>query len=93
MVVTDLPPYFTKIIGNNSANVHRIPTNLGIEILHDEPFNYTKLQFDWSTHLHFMADFVKCAKRRSKTKIKLFSGMDLGFIKGGGGLICKSCWN
>ena len=26
--VTDLRPYFTQIIGNNSVNVHRIPTNL-----------------------------------------------------------------
>ena len=32
MGVTDLRPYFTKIIGHNSVNVHRIPTKLGTEI-------------------------------------------------------------
>ena len=30
MGVTDLRPYFTHIIGHNSANVHRIPTKLGM---------------------------------------------------------------
>ena len=32
MGATDLRPYFTKIIGNNSVNVHRILTKLGTEI-------------------------------------------------------------
>ena len=29
---------------------------------------YTTFQLDWSTRLHFMADFVKCAKSRRKKK-------------------------
>ena len=43
-------------------NVHRIPTKRGSEIHLNEPFKYTKCQLDWSTCLHFMADFVKCVK-------------------------------
>ena len=34
----------------------------------DEPFRCTKFQPDWSTHSRFMADFAKCAKRRSRRK-------------------------
>ena len=32
MGVTDLRPYFTRIIDHNSVNVHRIPTKIGTEI-------------------------------------------------------------
>ena len=42
--VTDLRPYFTQIIGNNSVNVHRIPTKLGTKIRLNEPFKYTNFQ-------------------------------------------------
>ena len=38
VVVTDLRPYFTHIIGHNSVNVHRIPTKVGTEIRLNEPF-------------------------------------------------------
>ena len=53
-------------------NVHRIPTNVGTKIWYNEPFKYAKCQLGRSTYLHFMADFVKCAKRsrRKKTKQK-----------------------
>ena len=67
MGVTDLRPYFTQIIGNNSVNVHRIPTRVGTEIRLKLPFKYAKFQPDCSTHSCFMADFAKCAKRRKKT--------------------------
>ena len=60
--VTDLPPYFTQIIGHNSVNVHRIPTKVGTEIRLNEPFKCAKFQSNPSTHLCFMADFAKCAK-------------------------------
>ena len=66
--VTDLRPYFTQIIGHNSVNVHRIPTKFGTEVCLNEPFTCAKFQPDWSTHLCFMADFAKCAKRRSRRK-------------------------
>ena len=66
--VTDLRPNFTQIIGHNSVNVHRIPTNLGTEIRLNEPFKCAKFQPDWSTNLCFMADFAKCVKRRSRRK-------------------------
>ena len=68
MGVTDLRPYFTQIIGHNSVNVHRIPTNLSTEIRFNEPFKCTKFQPDWSTNSRFMADFAKCAKRRSRRR-------------------------
>ena len=67
MSVTDLQPYFTQIIGYNSMNVHRIPTNLGTEIGLNEPIKYTKFQPNWSTHSCFIADFAKCAKRRGRS--------------------------
>ena len=60
--VTDLQPYFTHIIGDNSVNVHRIPTKVGIEIHLNEPFMCAKFQPDWSTHSCFIPDFAKCAK-------------------------------
>ena len=66
MGVTDLRPYFTQIIGHNSVNVHQIPTKRGTEIHLNEPFMYSKFQLDQSTCLHFMAYFVKCAKRKGK---------------------------
>ena len=78
MGVTDLRPYFTQIIDHNSVNVHRIPTKRGTEILFyffgteirlNEPFMYTKFQLDRSTRLHFIADFVKCAKRSRRKKL------------------------
>ena len=68
MGVTDLRTYFTQVIGHNSVNVHQIPTKLGTEIRLNETFTYTKFQLDQSTCLHFMADFVKCAKRRKKNQ-------------------------
>ena len=37
MGVTDLQPYFTQTIGNNSVNVNRIPTKLGTEVRLNEP--------------------------------------------------------
>ena len=70
MGVTDLRPYFTKIIGHNSVNVHRIPIKLGTEIRLNEPFKCVKVQPDWSTNSCFMADFAKCAKRRRKKRRK-----------------------
>ena len=60
--VTDLRPYFTKIIGHNSVNVHRIPTNVGAEIRLNEPFKCAKFQPNPSTNSCFMANFAKCAK-------------------------------
>ena len=60
--VTDLRPYFTQIIGNNSVNVHRIPTKVGTEIRLNEPFKCAKFQPNPSTHSCFMANFAKCAK-------------------------------
>ena len=69
MGVTDLRPYFTRIIGNNSVNVHRIPTKRGTEIRYTEPFKCAKFQPYWSTYSCFMANFAKCAKR-SRRKIR-----------------------
>ena len=54
--MTDLRPYFTKIIGHNSVNVHRIPTKVSTEICLNEPFKCAKFQPDPSTHSCFMAD-------------------------------------
>ena len=62
MGVTDLRPYFTRIIDHNSVNVHRIPTKVGTEIRLNEPFKCAKFQPDWSTNSCFMAEFAKCAK-------------------------------
>ena len=56
--MTDLRPYFTQIIGNNSVNVHRIPTKVGTQIRLNEPFKCAKFQPDPSTHSCFMADFA-----------------------------------
>ena len=44
--VTDLRSYFTRIIGHNSVNVHRIPTNVGTEIRLNEPFTCAKFHPD-----------------------------------------------
>ena len=60
--VTDLRPYFTRIIDHNSVNVHRIPTKVGTEIRLNEPFKCAKCQPDWNANSCFMADFAKCAK-------------------------------
>ena len=68
MSVTDLQLYFRQIIGHSSVNVHRIPTKVGTEIRLNESCKYTKLQLDQSMCLHFMADFVKCAKRSRRRK-------------------------
>ena len=78
MGVTDLRLYFTQIIGHNSVNVLQIPTKVGTEIRLNEPFKCATFQLDRNTHSHFMADFVKCAKRRSrgrknKEKIQTFA--------------------
>ena len=48
--MTDLRPYFTQIIGNNSMNVHRIPTKVGTEIRLNEPFKCAEFQPDPSMH-------------------------------------------
>ena len=71
--VTDLRPYFTRIIVHNSVNVHRIPIKLGTGIRYNEPFKCATFQPDWSMHSCFMADFTKCVKRsrRKKTKEKI----------------------
>ena len=42
MGVTDLRPYFTRIIDHKSVNVHRIPTKVGTEIRLNEPFKCAK---------------------------------------------------
>ena len=68
--MTDLRPYYTQIIGHNSVNVHWIPTKLGTEIRLNEPFKCAKFQSNWSTNSCFIADFVKCAKRRSRRRRK-----------------------
>ena len=60
--VTDLRPYFTHLIGNNTVNIHKIPTKVGTEILINEPFKCAKFQPGCSTYSCFMADFAKCAK-------------------------------
>ena len=36
--MTDLRPYFTQIIGHNSVNVNRIPTNVGTQTRLNESF-------------------------------------------------------
>ena len=54
--MTDLRPYFMQIIGNNSVNVHRIPTKVGTEIRLNEPFQCAKFQPNPSTHSCFMAN-------------------------------------
>ena len=56
--MTDLRPYFTPIIGNNSVNVHRIPTKVGTQIRLNEPFKCAKFQPNPSTHSCFTADFA-----------------------------------
>ena len=66
MGVTDLQPFLMQIIGHNSVNVLQIPTKVGTEIHLNEPFKCAKFQLDRSARSHFMADFVKCAKRRSR---------------------------
>ena len=66
--VTDLRPYFTRIIGHNSVNGHRISTKLGTVIRLNEPFKCAKLHPDWHTHSCFIADFAKCAKRSRRKK-------------------------
>ena len=63
MGMTDLRPYFTRIITHNSVNVHRIPTKLGTEIRCNESFKCAKFQLDWSMHSCSMTDFAQCAKR------------------------------
>ena len=68
VVVTDLRPYFTQIIGHNSMNVHWSSTKLGTEIRFNEPLKCTKFHPDWSTNSCFMVDFAKCAKRSRKRK-------------------------
>ena len=60
--VTDLRPYFTHIIGNNTVNILRIRTKVGTEIRLNEPFKCAKFQPDWSTNSCFMVDFAKCSK-------------------------------
>ena len=56
MGVTDLRPYFTRIIDHNSVNVHRIPTKVGTEIRLNELIKCAKFQPDWSTNSCFMAE-------------------------------------
>ena len=66
MGVTDLRPYFMQIFGNNTLNVHRIPTKFGTEILLNAPFKCAKFQPTWSMQSCFMADFAKCVKRSTR---------------------------
>ena len=68
--MTDLRPFFTRIIGHNSVNVYQIPTKVGTEIRLNEPFKCAKFQLDWSMYSCFMADFAKCVKRRRKKQRK-----------------------
>ena len=68
--VTDLLPYFTQIIGHNSVNVHQIPTTVGTEICHNDPFKCAKFQPNPSTHSCFMVDFAKCANEDKGKKTK-----------------------
>ena len=68
MGVTDLRPYFTQILGNNSVNVLPIATKRGTEFRLNEPFKCAKVQLDRSARSHFMADFVKCVKRSRREK-------------------------
>ena len=62
--VTDFRPFFTRIIGRNSTNFHRIPTNVATEICLNEPLKCAKFQPDWSTHSCFMADFANSGVAR-----------------------------
>ena len=66
--VTDLRPYFTRIIDHNFVNGNRIPTKVGTEIRLNELFKCNEIQPDWSTHSCFMADFAKCAKLRGNRR-------------------------
>ena len=66
--VTDFRPYFMQINGHNSVNVLRIPTNVGTEIRLNKSLKRAKFQLDRSTHSHFIADFVKHVKGRSKNR-------------------------
>ena len=66
--MADLRPYFTRIIGRNSVNVHQIPTKIGTDIHYNEPFKCAKFQPDWSMHSCFMVDFAKYAKRSRRNK-------------------------
>ena len=86
MGLTDLLPYFTRIIGHNSVNVHRISTKLGTEIRLNEPFKCAKFQPDWITHLCFIADFAKRAKRsRRRKKQRKEKKTDFGHLYLGNG--------
>ena len=58
--VTDLRPYFTRIIDHNSVNVHRIPTKVGTEIRLNEPFKCVKVQPDWSTSSYLGNGWTDC---------------------------------
>ena len=60
--VTEVQPYFTRIISHNSVNVHQVPTKRGTEIRGNEPFKCAKFQLNQSTHSCFMVDFAKCVK-------------------------------
>ena len=76
--MTDLRLYFTQIIGHNSVNVHRIPTNFGTEIRLSEPFKCAKFQSNPSTHLCFMADLRSVRneveeEKNEEIKTKFFS--------------------
>ena len=66
--MTDLRPYFTQIIGHNSVNVHRVPTNVGTQIRLNEPFKCAKFQSDPSTHSCFMADFANVRNEEVEEK-------------------------
>ena len=57
-----------QIIGDNSVNVHQIPTKVDTEIRLNEPFKCAKVQPDLSTHSCFMADFAKYANEEEKNE-------------------------
>ena len=58
--------YFKQIVGNNSVNVHWIPTKLGNKIRLMSLLNVPKFQPDWSTHSCFMADLQSVQKVEEK---------------------------
>ena len=68
--MTEIRPYFTQIIGNNSVNVHRIPIKLGTEIHFNEPLrvpNFSPIE----ARIGVYGRFCKvCEKKKQKKKPK-----------------------
>ena len=65
--VTDRRPYFTQIIGHNSANVHQIPTKVGIKIRLNVLFKGAKFQSDRCTFV-FYGEIFEVWEMKKKTK-------------------------